>query len=113
MSLFLSVRLSVAQHISGTVHYVIIIFFLRGGGLNLQPNFQKKGGLTGPQRLEASTFRGRWCFRGEIKDPDAHYAGDTIMHHMIMIFGTLVQSDDISRVFFHFFKILLFLVVMG
>ena len=93
---------------------MIIIFFLGGEeGLNLQPNFQKKGGLTGPQLLEVSTFRGRWCFRGGIKDPDAHYAGDTIMHHMIMIFGTLVQSDDISRVFFHFFKISLFLVVMG
>ena len=65
MSLFLSVRLSVAQHISGTVHYVIIIFFLEGGGLNLQPNFQKKGGLTGPQLLEGDGVFERglrsWC----------------------------------------------------
>ena len=65
MSLFLSVRLSVAQHISGTVHYVIIIFFLGGGGLNLQPNFQKKGGLTGPQLLEGDGVFERglrsWC----------------------------------------------------
>ena len=46
MSLYLSVRLFVGQHISGTVHYVIIIFFMGG------PNFQKKGGLTGPQPLK-------------------------------------------------------------
>ena len=30
---------------------------------------------------------------------------------MIMIFGTLVLDDDISRCFFHFFKILIFRVV--
>ena len=33
------------------------------------------------------------------------------IYHMIMIFGTDVYSDDISRCFFHCFKILIFLVV--
>ena len=28
--------------------------------------------------------------------------------HVIMSFGTLVSNDDISRYFFHFFKILIF-----
>ena len=30
--------------------------FLQGGGLNLQPNFQKGGALTEPQLLEGSDF---------------------------------------------------------
>ena len=32
---------------------------------------------------------------------------------MIMIIGTLVWNDDISRHFFNFFKIFFFWVVMG
>ena len=32
---------------------------------------------------------------------------------MIMIFGTQVENDDISRCFFHLFKILIFRVVGG
>ena len=32
---------------------------------------------------------------------------------MIMISGTLVQNDNISRSFFHFFKILIFWVFRG
>ena len=32
---------------------------------------------------------------------------------MIIIFGTLVQNDDISRRVFHFFKISIFWVVSG
>ena len=32
---------------------------------------------------------------------------------MIMIFGTLVQNDHISRGFFHFLKILIFRVLRG
>ena len=32
---------------------------------------------------------------------------------MIMIFGTLVENDDIFRHFFHFFKILIFWAVRG
>ena len=34
----------------------------------------------------------------------AQHISGTI-HHVIIIFGTLMQSDDISRCFFHFFKI--------
>ena len=30
---------------------------------------------------------------------------------MIMIFGTVVQNDDISRSFFHFYEIVIFQVV--
>ena len=33
------------------------------------------------------------------------------IHHMIFICGTHVQNDNISRQFFHFFKILIFQVV--
>ena len=43
--------------------------FSWGEGLNLQPNFQKKGGLTGPQLLEGGCwegggdfFQGDWNF---------------------------------------------------
>ena len=32
---------------------------------------------------------------------------------MIMIFGTQAENDDISRCFFHLFKILIFRVVGG
>ena len=32
---------------------------------------------------------------------------------MIMIFGTLVLNDDISRIFFFFFEIFIFQAVMG
>ena len=32
---------------------------------------------------------------------------------MIVIYGTLVWNNDICRLFFHFFKILIFWVVMG
>ena len=35
------------------------------------------------------------------------------VHHMIETFGTHKSSDDISRIFFHFFKILIFWVVKG
>ena len=40
-----------------------------------------------------------------------HISGS--VHHLIMIFGTHMQSDDISRYFFHFFKILIFRAVRG
>ena len=40
------------------------------------------------------------------------YISGTI-HHMIVIFGAHVWNDDISRCCFHFFKILVFHVVMG
>ena len=32
------------------------------------------------------------------------------IHHMIVINSTLVENDDISRCFFHFFEILIFWV---
>ena len=32
---------------------------------------------------------------------------------MIMTFGTLVQNDDISRHFFHFFEIFIFQALTG
>ena len=35
------------------------------------------------------------------------------IHHMIFICGAHVQNDNISRQFFHFFKILIFQVVRG
>ena len=35
------------------------------------------------------------------------------IHHMIVIFGTHVWNDNISRCCFHFFKILIFRVVRG
>ena len=35
------------------------------------------------------------------------------MHHMIIIYGTLMENDNISRSFFLFFKILIFWVVRG
>ena len=35
------------------------------------------------------------------------------IHHMIVIYGTHVYSDNISRLFFQFFKILIFWVVRG
>ena len=40
-----------------------------------------------------------------------HISG--IMHHIIVIYGTVVWNDDISSHFFHFFKILVFWVVRG
>ena len=40
-----------------------------------------------------------------------HISG--IIHHMIVIYGILVWNNDISRHFFHFFKILIFWVVKG
>ena len=37
--------------------FIIIIIIIEGGGLNLQPNFQKGGGgLTGPQLLEGGSW---------------------------------------------------------
>ena len=35
------------------------------------------------------------------------------VHYLIIIFGALVQSDGISRRFFHFFKILIFWAIRG
>ena len=35
------------------------------------------------------------------------------IHHMIIIYGTLMENDNISRSFFLFFKILIFWVVRG
>ena len=35
------------------------------------------------------------------------------MYHMIVIYGTLLQNDDISRFLFHFFKIRILWVVRG
>ena len=35
------------------------------------------------------------------------------MYHMIVIYGTLMQNDDISRFLFHFFKIWILWVVRG
>ena len=35
------------------------------------------------------------------------------MYHMIVIYGTLLQNDDISRFLFHFFKIRILRVVRG
>ena len=35
------------------------------------------------------------------------------VEHMIMIFGTLVQNDEISGYFFHFIVILIFWAVSG
>ena len=35
------------------------------------------------------------------------------IHHMIVVFGTYLQNDDIFRCFFYYFKILIFLVVRG
>ena len=35
------------------------------------------------------------------------------VYRMIMIFGTLVWNDDISRLFFHFFEIFIFHAVRG
>ena len=33
--------------------------------------------------------------------------------HMILIYGTHVENDNISRMFFHFFKILIFWIARG
>ena len=33
--------------------------------------------------------------------------------HMIVVFGTHVQNDNVSSIFFHFFKILIFWVFRG
>ena len=41
-----------------------------------------------------------------------HISGRSI-HHVIVVFGAHVSNDDISRCFFHFLKILIFLVVRG
>ena len=35
------------------------------------------------------------------------------VYRMIMIFGTLVWNDDISRIFFHFIEIFIFHAVRG
>ena len=36
-----------------------------------------------------------------------------IIHHTIVIYFTLVENDNISRCFYHFFKFLIFRVVRG
>ena len=41
-----------------------------------------------------------------------HHISKTV-HHVVIIFGTHVYNNDISRHFFHFFKILIFWVVRG
>ena len=41
-----------------------------------------------------------------------HHISGTV-HHLIMIFGTHVSNDDISRCSFHFFKIMIFGCVRG
>ena len=40
-----------------------------------------------------------------------HFSG--IIHHILVIYDTLVWNNDISRHFFHFFSILIFWVVRG
>ena len=35
------------------------------------------------------------------------------VHHVIIIFGTLVKNDDVSRCFFHFCQISIFQAVRG
>ena len=42
-----------------------------------------------------------------------HYIFSGIVHHLIIIFGTHMQNNDIVRCFFHFFKILIFWAVRG
>ena len=42
----------------------------------------------------------------------ALHISETI-HHMIVIYGTLVETNNISRCFFHFFKILILQIVSG
>ena len=41
-----------------------------------------------------------------------HHISVTV-HHVIIIFGTLVKNDDVSRCFFHFCQISIFQAVRG
>ena len=45
--------------------------------------------------------------------PSITYHISGTVRHLIMIFGTHVSNDDISRCFFHFFKIMIFGCVRG
>ena len=51
-------------------------------------------------------------FRPSISLSVAHHISGTV-RHLIIIYGTLMLNDDISRHFFHFFKILIFWAVRG
>ena len=60
------------------------------------------------------------CYGGKAKNsPKLKIVTSVTCHisgtvkHMIMIFGTPVLNDDISRVFFHFFEFFNFWTVRG
>ena len=50
--------------------------------------------------------------RLSVRPSVAHHISGTV-YHLIIIFSTHVQTDDISRYFFHTFEILIFWVVRG
>ena len=105
LSVHLSVCPSVLHHISRTVHYLILIF-----GTNVQNDDISTGTFF--------IFLKFWflgLLRGRVKNSPKWKVKITsvtgTIKHMIMIFGIVLQNDDISSHFFHFFKILIFWVV--
>ena len=110
VSVFLSIRpsvcLSVAHHISGTVHHLFIMFGTHAWNDDIS-------------RLLFRFFFLKFSFFGNSKiNPEqqiismmCHISGT--IKHMIMFLGTLVLNDDISRCFFHCFEIFIFWAVRG
>ena len=105
LSVHLSVCPSVLHHISRTVHYLILIF-----GTDVQNDDISTGTFF--------IFLKFWFLGllwGRVKNSPKWKVKITsvtgTIKHMIMIFGIVLQNDDISSHFFHFFKILIFWVV--
>ena len=57
----------------------------------------------------SSGVKGQKMVQNDKKLSVVLHISDSI-HHMIVIFGTHLKNDDISRGFFHFFKMLIFWV---
>ena len=100
----------IAFHISGTIHHVIFIY-----GTHVQNNTISRSFF---QYFKILIFRivsgvkGQKMTQNEKKLSAALHISRTI-RRMIVIYGTHVQNDNISRCFLHFFKILILQFVSG
>ena len=99
---------SVVLHISGTIQHDYYLWYIHLCKMMISPGvffiffkiliFWIVKGLKGQKRSKMTKTSVTFNISGTI-------------HHMIVICGTQVWSDNISKQFFHFYKILIFWVV--
>ena len=102
--------LSVAIHISGTTHHMMVIYGTYVENDNISRHFFHF--LKILIYSVVSRVKGQKMAQNDknILSFTLHIAGS--IHHVIVIFGTR-ENDGISRCFFHFFNILILWVVSG